>query len=114
EFKEEFIDDVLRADGGMVATRTNQQAKDALALTERAMNLARAQGTEVTVTGHSLGGCLAQIAAAKYGLHGETFNAYGAASLDQRIPEGGRDVVNHVMAADFVSSASHHYGEVKV
>jgi len=114
EFKEEFIDDVLRADGGMVATRTNQQAKDALALTQRAMNLARAQGAEVTVTGHSLGGCLAQIAAAKYGLHGETFNAYGAASLKLGIPEGGRDVVNHVMAADFVSSASHHYGEVKV
>ncbi|SDX76198.1 XVIPCD domain-containing protein [Lysobacter enzymogenes] len=114
EFKEEFIDDVLRADGGMVATRTNQQARDALALTERAMELARPKNAPVTVTGHSLGGCLAQIAAAKYGLHGETFNAYGAASLDQRIPEGGRDVVNHVMAADFVSSASHHYGEVKV
>jgi len=114
EFKDEFIDDVLRADGGMVATRMNQQAKDALELTERVMNLARARDVPVTVTGHSLGGCLAQITAAKYGLHGETFNAYGAASLNQRIPEGGRDVVNHVMAADFVSSASHHYGEVKV
>ncbi|UZW60078.1 XVIPCD domain-containing protein [Lysobacter enzymogenes] len=114
EFKDEFIDDVLRADGGMVATRANQQTKDASALTERAMEIARKQGVPVTVTGHSLGGCLAQITAAKYGLHGETFNAYGAASLNQRIPEGGRDVVNHVMAADFVSSASHHYGEVKV
>ncbi|SDY81226.1 Lipase (class 3) [Lysobacter sp. yr284] len=114
EFKDEFIDDVLRADGGMVATRANQQATDALELTRRAMTRAQSEGVPVTVTGHSLGGCLAQITAAKYGLHSETFNAYGAASLDQRIPEGGRDVVNHVMAADFVSSASHHYGQVKV
>lgn len=114
EFTDEFIDDVLRADGGMVATRLNHQAKDALELTRKAMELGQVQGVPVTVTGHSLGGCLAQITAAKLGLHGETFNAYGAASLGMRIPEGGRDVVNHVMAADFVSSASHHYGEVRV
>ena len=114
EFKEQFLNDVLRADGGMVAQRANAQAADAIEFTKAAIEAARERGVEVTVTGHSLGGCLAQVTAAKLGLRGETFNAYGAASLGMQIPEGGHQVVNHVMAADFVSSASHHFGEVKV
>src|SRR3546814_15396325 len=69
---------------------------------------------EVTVTGHSLGGTLAQITAQHFDLRGETFNAYGAASLGYRIPEGGDRVLNHVMAADVVSAASPHYGQVRV
>ncbi|WP_061112133.1 hypothetical protein, partial [Xanthomonas phaseoli] len=66
------------------------------------------------VTGHSLGGDLAQVTAHHFGLKGETFNAYGAVSLDRRIPEGGHDVINHVMAGDAVSAASKHYGQVKI
>jgi hypothetical protein len=69
---------------------------------------------EVTVTGHSLGGTLAQITAHHYDLRGETFNAYGAVSLGYRIPEGGNRITNHVMAGDPVSAASDHYGKVKV
>ncbi|MBB5521186.1 hypothetical protein FHR61_001012 [Xanthomonas arboricola] len=84
------------------------------------MQIAERQGKrdrhkpEVTVTGHSLGGDLAQVTAHHFGLKGETFNAYGAVSLDRRIPEGGTDVINHVMAGDAVSAASKHYGQVKV
>ncbi|MBT2750028.1 MULTISPECIES: XVIPCD domain-containing protein [unclassified Lysobacter] len=114
EFTRQFVQDVASADGGMVAQRANAQTTDAIAFTKKAMELGRQQGVPVTVTGHSLGGCLAQITAAKLGLQGETFNAYGAADLNMRIPEGGRQVVNHVMAADFVSSGSHHFGEVRV
>ncbi|MET0717096.1 MAG: hypothetical protein ABWY34_01695, partial [Pseudoxanthomonas sp.] len=62
----------------------------------------------------SLGGCLAQITAHKLNLKGETFNAYGAVSLNQRIPEGGDNLVNHVMAADPISAASRHFGRVHV
>lgn len=107
------------ADGGMVLARTNAQAKDAIELTMRAMDLAEDIGKEkgiappVTVTGHSLGGCLAQIVAHKLDLKGETFNAYGAVSLDQRIPEGGNNLINHVMAADPVSAAGRHFGQVR-
>ncbi len=68
----------------------------------------------VTVTGHSLGGTLAQVTAHHFDLKGETFNAYGANSLGLRIPEGGNAVTNHVMAGDMVSAASGHYGQVKV
>ncbi|WP_363799808.1 XVIPCD domain-containing protein [Lysobacter firmicutimachus] len=114
EFLGEPIDDVTRADGGMVARRANQQAADAIEFTRRAMERAEMFGVPITVTGHSLGGCLTQITAAKLGLYGETFNAFGAADLNMRIPEGGHQVVNHVMAADFVSSAGHHFGEVRV
>ncbi|TKA17079.1 DUF6792 domain-containing protein [Xanthomonas euvesicatoria] len=112
-------EDVVYADGGMLAVRHNNQALEAIELTRHA--LAYAQKTskdgalpEVTVTGHSLGGDLAQVTAHHYGLKGETFNAYGSVSLDRRIPEGGTHVINHIMAGDAVSAASKHYGQVKI
>jgi len=114
-----FLDGVV-TDGAMVTARTNLQAKDAIALTERAMEYAQKQGANtghapaVTVTGHSLGGTLAQISAHHFDLKGETFNAFGAASLSYRIPKGGDSMINHVMAADPVSAASPHYGQVRI
>lgn len=118
EFDREMLKDGL-TDAGMATNRTNSQAKDALALTRDAIEEARNIGLtgprpEVTVTGHSLGGTLAQITAHHYDLRGETFNPYGAVSLGYRIPEGGNRVTNHVMAGDPVSAASDHYGKVKV
>jgi hypothetical protein len=100
EFGRQPIQDGLLADGGMVATRHNAQAADAIELTRHAMNMAEHQAKraghrpEVTVTGHSLGGGLTQITAHHFGLKGQTFN--------------------HVMAGDPVSAASRHYGEVRV
>jgi hypothetical protein len=121
EFERQRWDDLIKTDGAMVLTRANLQADDAIALTRWACDYAEKQGElpgkrtpEVTVAGHSLGGTLAQVSAHYYDLRGETFNAYGAVSLDRRIPEGGDRVVNHVMAADTVSSASPHYGKVHV
>jgi hypothetical protein len=66
------------------------------------------------VTGHSLGGGLAEINAAKFGLRGETFNSYGATGLIGGTPEGGNQVINHVRAGDPVSAANRHFGEVKI
>ncbi|TWT17296.1 hypothetical protein FQY83_17250 [Luteimonas marina] len=119
--REPFMDGVI-ADGGMVFSRVNSQVDDAIMLTRRAREHARNPGEiedygrapEVTVTGHSLGGTLAQVSAHHFDLRGETFNAYGAASLNLRIPEGGDRVLNHVMAVDAVSSSSPHYGQVRV
>ncbi len=116
---EQPLHDVV-TDLGMVVARTNLQADDAIALTARANEFAQREETrsgqrlDVTVTGHSLGGSLAQISAHHHGLKGETFNAYGAASLGYRIREGGDAMINHVMSADPVSAASGHYGQVKV
>ncbi|TBV75158.1 XVIPCD domain-containing protein [Pseudoxanthomonas winnipegensis] len=122
EFTREPLRDGLLTDGGMVFGRLNQQAADAIALTSRALDLAEVdakkrheKAPEVTVTGHSLGGTLAQITAHHFDLRGEAFNPYGAASLGLRIPEEATPkFINHVMAADVVSSASPHYGQVRV
>ncbi|MDV0439595.1 hypothetical protein [Xanthomonas sacchari] len=119
EFDRQPLQDGVLADGGMVATRHNAQVADALDFTREALAYANTLGKgreapEVSVTGHSLGGALAQASAHHFGLKGETFNAYGAVSLDRRIPEGGADVINHVMAGDPVSAASRHYGQVRI
>ena len=117
---EQIFKDGVLADGGMVLTRNNLQVPDAIALTKRAMEHAGKIGSEegrtpqVSVTGHSLGGTLAQVTAHEFNLKGETFNAYGAVSLNRRIGEGEGKVTNHVMAADAVSAASPHYGQVKI
>lgn len=107
-------------DVGMVLTGVNAQTPDALAFTQRIIDRVKVleqrneQTIPVTVTGHSLGGTLAEITASRFGLHGETFNAYGAAGLLQGIPEGGHQVIDHVRATDLVSSASPHFGEVRI
>ncbi|SMQ94504.1 DUF6792 domain-containing protein [Xanthomonas fragariae] len=119
ETERELKQDGVYTDGGMVAARHNRQAAEAIELTRHALVYAQKIGKDgeapdVTVTGHSLGGNLAQVTAHHFGLKGETFNAFGAVSLDRRVPEGGTDVINHVMAGDAVSAASKHYGQVKL
>jgi hypothetical protein len=120
EFDRELVKDGALADAGMVLIGVNSQADDALAFSRRAvalandMNLDRCQVPDITVTGHSLGGTLAQITAYRLGLRGETFDAYGAAGLVADIPAGGSQVINHVRSTDFVSAASTHFGEVRV
>lgn len=119
EFGREPIQDG-GVDAGMVLTGINAQTGDSEAFTERVLAKAKEKselyGTplNVTVTGHSLGGTLAEINASRYGLHGETFNAYGAAGLNQGIPAGGTQVIDHVRAGDVVSAASPHFGEVRI
>lgn len=123
EFDREAFKDGVLTDGGMVLARSNAQATDAIALTHLALSMAQdpmfnkeygGKHLPVTATGHSLGGTLTQIGAHHFDLEGHTFNAYGAASLSLRIPEGGHKLVNHVMAGDAVSAASPHYGQVKI
>ena len=115
EFGREPLQDGALADGGMVAARVNLQMPGAMALTQWAVEHARrnpqnGETPAVSVTGHSLGGTLAQATAFRYQLHGETFNAYGAIGING-IPANARaDVVNHVRASDPVSAANQHVG----
>ncbi|BDU18550.1 XVIPCD domain-containing protein [Dyella sp. GSA-30] len=116
---EQVIRDGVITDGGMVLTGLNLQMGDAVAFTKRVMDEAKSDAAkghytaDVTVTGHSLGGTLAEATAYKFGLHGQTFNAYGAAGLLEGIPKGGNQVIDNVRATDVVSAASAHFGEVR-
>ncbi|MGN6480973.1 XVIPCD domain-containing protein [Luteibacter sp.] len=107
-------------DGIMVGQRVNLQAIESEIYTANTLRRAVPRGTSldagdvVTVTGHSLGGGLAQLNAEKFGLHGETFNAYGIVGLIGHEKSGGGQMINHVRATDVVSAASEHFGEVRV
>ncbi|HKT29206.1 XVIPCD domain-containing protein [Dyella sp.] len=120
EFGREPIKDGVIVDGGMVSSGLNVQAPEAEAFTQHAIELAKQAGARdgkplhITITGHSLGGTLAELTAYKFHLQGETFNAYGAAGLLHGVPEGGNQVINHVRATDVVSAASKHFGEVRI
>ncbi len=113
EFDTDKIRDIALTDAQMALLKVNQQLDDARDLVELAIEMAKRDGTSVTVTGHSLGGLLAQVTAHEYGLRGETFNAYGAAGL-YGVPEGGSRMINHVRATDMVGAANRHYGDVHV
>jgi len=107
----------VAVDAIMVADRLNPQEADARSFTQMVLEKAQRQGIPrdlVTVTGHSMGGTLAQIEAWRFGLRGETFNAYGAAELGIGIPEGGSQVIDNVLAGDPVSACSRHFGQVRV
>ena len=114
EFSGEYEDrvrDLLMTDGQMALLDLNQQKGAALSLVERALTLASENGNvpSVTVTGHSLGGALAQITAARFGLFGETFNACGAAAQIEEI-HADVHVINHSRVSDIVSKALLRFG----
>jgi hypothetical protein len=118
EFEGDKLRDLLATDGQMALIKLNQQLDGARQAVELALQYAKVSGSgekapEVSVTGHSLGGALAQMTAAEYGLRGETFNAYGAAGL-YGTPAGGTQVINHVRATDMVSAAGQHFGGVRI
>lgn len=114
----------LGTDVSMVTRQINEQAKDAEAFTQRALERIHREHPDwvlsehVHVTGHSLGGTHAETQAAKHGLGGAAFNSYGAVDLRGGVPEGqpanAPVFTNYVRATDVVSAASRHYGSVRV
>lgn len=112
------LPDVL-VDAGMVATRLNAQAIESEVFTAKVIQKVTAHRSDdapmdISVTGHSLGGGLAQLNAERFALKGESFNAYGTLGLVSHHREGGSQMVNHVRAGDPVSAASGHFGEVRI
>lgn len=105
----------IAVDATMVRDAVNPQRDAADAFTQAMIDKAARQGISkdhVFVAGHSLGGTLAEIEAAKFGLAGSTYNAYGAVGLVDGLPQRGTDLINYRMAGDVVSAANAHIGEV--
>lgn len=115
----------VKTDAGMVFNGHNNQLDEAIEFTKRAMALAKqeagktGQPLSVSITGHSLGGTLAEITAAKTGLHAETFNAYGPGVLTQLdrydvdVHAHYPNIVNHVRATDVVGAGGQQFGSVR-
>ena len=119
----EFQREPLRdggVDAAMVLTGINPQEVGARSFTEEVVSLVgrldwdKGTPTHISVTGHSLGGTLAELNGARFGFDGQTFNAYGAADLAPDLKDKHTRVVNHVRAGDPVSAASAHLGEVRI
>jgi nitrogen regulatory protein PII-like uncharacterized protein len=105
----------IAVDATMVRDTVNPQKSAADAFTAEMIDKAAKLGIpkdHVTVAGHSLGGTLAEIEAAKYGLAGSTYNAYGAQGLTDGPPQPGTQLTNYRMAGDVVSAANPHIGDV--
>lgn len=111
----------------MATQDVNLQIPHALALTERALKMAQDYAEDnnvpvpqVSITGHSLGGALAEVCAYEYGLKAMTFNGYGSVGLKYQNLQGEYktvpreyhgDITNHMMANDVVNIANHHLGK---
>ncbi|WP_237650425.1 hypothetical protein [Xanthomonas translucens] len=105
----------IAVDAKMVRDTVNTQTAAADAFTAQMIAKAARQGIpkdHVFAACHSLGGAVAEIEAAKYGLRGATFNGFGAADLIDGPPQPGFHLSNYRMAGDVVSAASPHLGEV--
>ena len=102
----------------MAIDQGNNQYPNAKKLTEIAISLSKTEypGAKIHQSGHSLGGALAQLCGYNYGQRTETFNAYGAANLQEKQPgkqSNAQLITNHVRGMDPVSAASPHLGNVK-
>ncbi|WP_266169524.1 lipase family protein [Dyella subtropica] len=109
----------VNADLGMVMMGAPTQWPEAAATMREALALAKERNvplSDISATGHSLGGALAQLQAAQFGVHAETFNAYGAASqargLGMNVQAAEDLVVNHRMYHDPVSAHAEQLGRV--
>ncbi|UYK76133.1 DUF2974 domain-containing protein [Xanthomonas sacchari] len=105
----------IAVDAKMVRDTVNAQRSAADAFTAQMIAKAAAQGipkTQIFAAGHSLGGALAELQAAKYGLRGATYNGFGAADMIDGPPQPGFQLTNYRMAGDVVSAASPHVGKV--
>ncbi len=115
----------LVADLGMGMMGAPTQWPEAANTMREALRIAKADhlpSSYISITGHSLGGALAQLQASlpeAAGIHAETFNAYGARAMAESlsriqpldVESATHRVVNHRMHHDPVSRPSRHIGE---
>lgn len=103
----------LTTDIGMVMMGASTQWPEAAATLRAALRIAQQEGiplSQISATGHSLGGAHAQLQAVQAGIHAETFNPYGGEKLARELrmdpyalDRAEARVINHRMYHDPVS-----------
>jgi hypothetical protein len=107
----------LRADAGIVFYVEPQQMKDAVTLTRAWIPALERQQLRVTLTGHSLGGAIAQYVGAQSGKRFVTFNAPGMLANTQGLcaspfrHQNLRMGVNYIMLGDAIGNFGRHLGD---
>ena len=102
--------DVILSDAQLAFNLTPQQAAPAVEFFEDIVKNADNAGYSITITGHSLGGALAQYVASLKHVPAVTFNAPGV-----DVPSGGtsENIINYVNMNDIVGSYREHIGEAR-
>lgn len=95
----------LRNDVAMARKNIPAQATDALALHDKIKR--ENKNCDISVTGHSLGGSLAQIVSSIRGTFATTFNAYGTKDMYKDAQSLRTDnIVNYVNEFDYIGMAN--------
>jgi hypothetical protein len=79
--KEDFVNDILIADGQIARAQVPDQLRSANVFYQTVKNSAAAVGKTVYVTGNSSGGTYAQVIGAQYGVNAVTLNAAGSKDM---------------------------------
>ena len=108
---QELIQDWIINDGQILIGVTPTQSTDALAFYSMVVGQYGGEGVNISITGHSLGGSIAQIVQSYFGNYTVTFNAPGMAQ--QTGGTGYNNVVNYVNFNDFIGCYRNHVGETR-
>ena len=108
---QELIQDWIINDGQIAIGVTPAQSTDALAFYAMVVGQYGSDDINISITGHSLGGALAQIVQSYFGNYTVTFNAPGMAQ--QTSGTGYNNVVNYVNLNDFIGCYGTHVGETR-
>ena len=107
----------LAADAGVVFCVEPQQMKDAVTLTQSWIPALQRRQLRVTLTGHSLGGAIAQHVGARSGTRFVTFNAPGMLANTVGLcaspfrAQNLRLGVNYIMLGDAIGNFGRHVGD---
>ncbi len=102
--------DAIYSDAQIAFNLTPQQVNPAIQFYDSIYNNFQDEGYTISITGHSLGGTLAQYVAAQKQVSAVTFNAPGVS-----MPTGGNasGIINYVNMNDFIGCLNPHLGETR-
>ena len=108
---QELIQDWVVNDGAIALSKIPNQQTDAIAFYAMVAGEYSNENTNISITGHSLGGALAQLVQSYFGSYTVTFNAPGMALQAEGSTKN--NVINYVNLNDFVGCFQSHVGETR-